>query len=96
MDIYQITTRCESEVSNHFAVQAHDEEDAKNLAKRLLMTNMEKILCIRKIPEELRDGKRLQEIVDENHDIDYLLCTGGKWPSMVFDSSSIEYYRQNN
>lgn len=85
MNIYKATIRNGPQITKRVAVQAYDEEDARMLIERLLMNSMETVLDdnIRDITDQLGEKERFREFVERQNDIDYLLCTGGKWPSIV-------------
>lgn len=85
MNIYHAVIRHRSEITKRVAVQARDRADARYLIERLLMAANEAILDdrIRDITDQRREKEPLRDFVERMNDIDYLLCTGGKWPSIV-------------
>lgn len=92
MNLYKITTRVGSDVHKTFVVQAYDEEDARQLADRLLMGYNEQILGddVRDVTDMCPDGMTFQEYVDRkaeyNDNFEFLFCTGGSTPSVVWPS----------
>lgn len=83
MNIYKAVIRHRDTITKHVAVQAYNEDDARMLIERLLMTNDESIMLFDDITDRIGEKERFREFVERSNDIDYLLCTGGKWPSIV-------------
>lgn len=92
-EYWEFTVRSGTEITKNFIVQGRGKEDCTELAERLLITSCETILYSREVTHMNPKGMTLQEFVDRM-DVEYLLCTGGKWPTMVFNSNSIEYQRK--
>lgn len=83
MNLYEIATRTGPTVYRHLAIQAHDEDDARELAERLFCSYDETIMNIHDISYKCPSGTTFREFMAENDEYDALLCTGGSTPSTI-------------
>lgn len=81
MDVFELVIRARDEVTKTVAVQAYDEEDARQLTERLFTNSEETIMTCREVPHP--PGETFVEFMADRQNIDYLFCTGGKKPSVV-------------
>jgi ABC-type transporter Mla maintaining outer membrane lipid asymmetry ATPase subunit MlaF len=84
MNFYEITTRYGQDVSKTFMVQAHNEEDARELTDRLFTTNNERIMYIDDKTDLLDtlDVNMTEYMNDVASDIEFVFWTGGKTPTL--------------
>lgn len=83
MDIFRLTLRAGSEVTKTVAIQAYDEEDARQLTDRLLTSADETIMTCDNISDRIGEREQFSDFVDRSDDIDILLTTGGRVPEVV-------------
>lgn len=80
---YRFTTRKGPDISKKFVVQSEDKENAENIVKEAVLTSNETIMTIEDVTHRMGEKETLQKFVNKLHDVDRLICTGGKYITTI-------------
>lgn len=82
-EYYRYLVREGSEMVKQFVVQAKSRENADTVVEETVLNNNQEVMVVEEVTHKMKDKETLQEFVNRLRKTDFLISTGGKYPTTI-------------
>lgn len=82
-EYYRYIVRDGSEIVKEFIVQAKSRESADTVVEETVLNRTQTVMEVDDITDKMKEKETLQEFLDRTRGADFLISTGGKYPTTI-------------